>query len=111
MATATQLMPSPTAGHLNSAFSPYTDSPSSPAPFAHVFSNRCGTPCVDGHHHHHPRGCMLMDSPRSSNTSDHLAPPSPYPATVDPSPVDSNGTCNTDHTEVGPALEHCTARG
>jgi hypothetical protein len=57
------------------------------------------------------RGRLLMDSPRSSNTSDHLAPPSPYPATVDPSPVDSNGTCNTDHTEVGPALEHCTARG
>ncbi|KAH7086213.1 hypothetical protein FB567DRAFT_527424 [Paraphoma chrysanthemicola] len=42
-----------------------------------------------------------MDSPRSSNTSDHLVPPpSPYPATVDPSPVDSNGTCNTDHTEI-----------
>jgi len=41
-----------------------------------------------------------MDSPRSSNTSDHLAPPSPYPATVDPSPVDSNGTVRTDHTEV-----------
>ncbi|KAH5714176.1 hypothetical protein HBI20_153790 [Parastagonospora nodorum] len=76
MATATQLMPSPT-GHLKSAFSPYTDSPSSPAPFAHVFSNR------------------------SSNTSDHLVPPpSPYPATVDPSPVDSNGTVNTDHTEI-----------
>jgi hypothetical protein len=46
MATATQLMPSPTAGHLNSAFSPYTDSPSSPAPFAHVFSNRCGRPVL-----------------------------------------------------------------
>jgi hypothetical protein len=48
MATATQLMPSPTAGHLKSAsaFSPYTDSPSSPAPFAHAFSNRCGTPSV-----------------------------------------------------------------
>lgn len=78
MATATQLMPSPTApGHLKSAFSPYTDSPSSPAPFAHVFSNR------------------------NSNTSDHLVPPpSPYPATVDPSPVDSNGTCHTDNTEI-----------
>ncbi|KAH8728517.1 hypothetical protein GQ44DRAFT_737701 [Phaeosphaeriaceae sp. PMI808] len=77
MATATQLMPSPTAaGHFKSAFSPYTDSPSSPAHFSHVFSNR------------------------SSSTSDHLAPPSPYPATVDPSPVDSNGTCNTDHTEI-----------
>lgn len=78
MATATQLMPSPTAGHLKSAFSPYTDSPSSPAPFAQVFQTN-----------------------RSSNTSDHLVPPpSPYPATVDPSPVDSNGTCNTDHTEI-----------
>ena len=43
-----------------------------------------------------------MDSPRSSgHTSDHLQPPpSPYPATVDPSPVDSNGTSHTDHTEV-----------
>lgn len=40
MATATQLMPSPTTG-LKSAFSPYTDSPSSPATFAQVFSNRC----------------------------------------------------------------------
>jgi hypothetical protein len=45
-----------------------------------------------------------MESPRSSNTSDHLVPPpSPYPATVDPSPVDSNGTVNTDHTEVDAA--------
>ncbi|KAF1914169.1 hypothetical protein BDU57DRAFT_518995 [Ampelomyces quisqualis] len=78
MATATQLMPSPTAGHLKSAFSPYTDSPSSPAPLARVFPSN-----------------------RSSNTSDHLVPPpSPYPATVDPSPVDSNGTCTTDHTEI-----------
>lgn len=74
MATATQLMPSP---GLKSAFSPYTDSPSSPANFAQVFSNR------------------------NSNTSDHLQPPpSPYPATVDPSPVDSNGTAHTDNTEI-----------
>ncbi|KAF2864862.1 hypothetical protein BDV95DRAFT_588200 [Massariosphaeria phaeospora] len=75
MATATQLMPSPTTG-LKSAFSPYTDSPSSPAVFAHhqVFSNRS-----------------------SSTTADHLAPPpSPYPANVDPSPVDSNGTNGTE---------------
>lgn len=43
MATATQLMPSPTAG-LKSSFSPYTDSPSSPATLAHVFSNRCESP-------------------------------------------------------------------
>lgn len=46
MATATQLMPSPTTtttNGLKSSFSPYTDSPSSPLPatFAHVFSNRC----------------------------------------------------------------------
>ncbi|KAL5120396.1 hypothetical protein ACEQ8H_001686 [Pleosporales sp. CAS-2024a] len=76
MATATQLMPSPTAAHLQSAFSPYTDSPTSPAPFAHVFPHR------------------------SSNASDHLLPPpSPYPATLDPSPVDSNGTVHTDHTD------------
>ncbi|KAF2180334.1 hypothetical protein K469DRAFT_714709 [Zopfia rhizophila CBS 207.26] len=73
MATATQLMPSPTQG-LKSAFSPYTDSPSSPATFAQVFSNRL-----------------------SGTTSDHLVPPpSPYPATVDPSPVDSNGTNATE---------------
>ncbi|KAF2476075.1 uncharacterized protein BDR25DRAFT_331654 [Lindgomyces ingoldianus] len=73
MATATQLMPSPTQA-LKSAFSPYTDSPSSPANFAHVFSNRS-----------------------SGTTSDHLVPPpSPYPSTVDPSPVDSNGTNATE---------------
>ncbi|KAF2199901.1 hypothetical protein GQ43DRAFT_375133 [Delitschia confertaspora ATCC 74209] len=73
MATVTQLMPSPTQG-LKSAFSPYTDSPSSPAPFSQLFSNRS-----------------------SGNAQDHLIPPpSPYPATVDPSPVDSNGTISTD---------------
>ncbi|KAF2115123.1 hypothetical protein BDV96DRAFT_576509 [Lophiotrema nucula] len=73
MATATQLMPSPTTG-LKSSFSPYTDSPSSPATFAQVFSNRS-----------------------SGATSDHLVPPpSPYPSTVDPSPVDSNGTNATE---------------
>ncbi|KAJ4338787.1 hypothetical protein N0V87_003702 [Didymella glomerata] len=71
------LMPSPTGPGLSSAFSPYTDSPSSPANFNQVFSNR------------------------SSTHSDHLVPPpSPYPATVDPSPVDSNGTSATDHTEI-----------
>jgi hypothetical protein len=39
-----------------------------------------------------------METPRSSGaTSDHLQPPpSPYPATVDPSPVDSNGTNGTE---------------
>lgn len=66
-------MPSPTGG-LKSAFSPYTESPSSPGTFAHLFSNRS-----------------------SGTTSDHLIPPpSPYPATVDPSPVDSNGTNATE---------------
>ncbi|EOA91273.1 uncharacterized protein SETTUDRAFT_162037 [Exserohilum turcica Et28A] len=78
MATATQLMPSPNGLKSMSAFSPYTDSPSSPGTFAQVFSNRS-----------------------SAHTSDHLQPPpSPYPATVDPSPVDSNGTVHTDHTEI-----------
>jgi len=78
MATATQLMPSPSGLKSMSAFSPYTDSPSSPGTFAHVFSNRS-----------------------SGHTSDHLQPPpSPYPASVDPSPVDSNGTSHTDHTEI-----------
>ncbi|KAL5409894.1 hypothetical protein PMIN03_005726 [Paraphaeosphaeria minitans] len=72
MATATQLMTSPTTNGLKSSFSPYTDSPSSPAPFSHVFSNR-------------------------SSNADHLQPPpSPYPSTVDPSPVDSNGTSGTE---------------
>lgn len=67
-------MPSPTQG-LKSAFSPYTDSPSSPAPFPHhAYSNRS-----------------------SGTTSDHLQPPpSPYPTHIDPSPVDSNGTNSTE---------------
>lgn len=89
------LMPSPTGPGLTSAFSPYTDSPSSPANFNQVFSNRCGAPAELAAQH------VLMDSRRSSTQSDHLVPPpSPYPATVDPSPVDSNGTSATDHTEV-----------
>ncbi|KAF2268202.1 hypothetical protein CC78DRAFT_530130 [Lojkania enalia] len=77
-------MPSPTTG-LKSTFSPYSDSPSSPAPFAQVFSNRS-----------------------SGTTSDHLVPPSPYPATVDPSPVDSNGTNATeieDDEQVNQVME------
>ncbi|KAF2017548.1 hypothetical protein BU24DRAFT_152348 [Aaosphaeria arxii CBS 175.79] len=86
MATATQLMPSPTAG-LKSSFSPYTDSPSSPAPFSQVFSN----------------------SNRNSNTSDHLAPPpSPYPSTVDPSPVDSNGTNGTEIEDDAQEIDHAS---
>lgn len=78
MAAATQLMPSTTQqqANLKSAFSPYTDSPSSPAPFSPHFRN----------------------SNRSSSgqpPSDSLQPPSPYPL-VEPSPVDSNGTNTTD---------------
>ena len=54
-----------------------------------------------------------MDSLRSSAaTSDHLQPPpSPYPATVDPSPVDSNGTSHTDHTEVCYSMSCAATRG
>jgi hypothetical protein len=59
----------------------------------------------------HLRPRVLMASSRSSNTSDHLAPPSPYPATVDPSPVDSNGTNHTDHTEVEAAIARCSLAG
>lgn len=33
---------------------------------------------------------------RSSGPSDSLAPPSPYPQHVDPSPTDSNGTESTE---------------
>ncbi|KAF2751309.1 hypothetical protein M011DRAFT_455337 [Sporormia fimetaria CBS 119925] len=46
-----------------------------------------------------PPSLLLMPFfPRSSGAiSDHLAPPpSPYPATVEPSPVDSNGTNGTE---------------
>jgi hypothetical protein len=93
------LMPSPTGPGLSSAFSPYTDSPSSPANFNQVFSNRCELPTPSLLRSIQP---VLMHSQRSSGAhSDHLVPPpSPYPATVDPSPVDSNGTSATDHTEV-----------
>ncbi|KAL2351173.1 hypothetical protein BJ546DRAFT_360887 [Cryomyces antarcticus] len=74
MALKSPLMPSPTGG-LMSAFSPYTDSPNSPAPFASTFPH----------------------SNRSSAPSDSLAPPpSPYPSHIDPSPVDSNGTESTE---------------
>lgn len=45
---------------------------------------------------------MHAEAPRrSSAPSDSLAPPaSPYPAQVDPSPVDSNGTDGTEGTEI-----------
>ncbi|KAF2140086.1 uncharacterized protein K452DRAFT_231630 [Aplosporella prunicola CBS 121167] len=71
MATATQLMPSPNTHNLKSAFSPYSDSPSSPYHFPH----------------------------RSSASDSLHPPPSPYPIAVEPSPVDSNGTGTTDIDE------------
>ncbi|TKA76485.1 hypothetical protein B0A55_02879 [Friedmanniomyces simplex] len=72
------MMPSPTNA-LSSAFSPYTDSPNSPAPYKSTFPPA---------------------SNRSSGPSDSLAPPpSPYPQTTDPSPVDSNGTESTEIEE------------
>ncbi|KAK0363033.1 hypothetical protein LTR02_012716 [Friedmanniomyces endolithicus] len=75
---AVGIMPSPTNG-LSSAFSPYTDSPNSPAPYKNNF---------------------IPASNRSSGPSDSLAPPpSPYPQTTDPSPVDSNGTESTEIEE------------
>ncbi|KAF2668296.1 hypothetical protein BT63DRAFT_388355 [Microthyrium microscopicum] len=37
---------------------------------------------------------------RHSANSDSLAPPSPYPATVDPSPVESNTSASTDSTDI-----------
>ncbi|KAF2758781.1 hypothetical protein EJ05DRAFT_528127 [Pseudovirgaria hyperparasitica] len=81
MATATQLMPSqpsPTHPGINkSAFSPFTDSPSSPAPFtqSYRYSNRSS----------------------GTDKSDSLHPPaSPYPAHIEPSPVDSTGTNSTE---------------
>ncbi|KAK5130186.1 hypothetical protein LTR08_002395 [Meristemomyces frigidus] len=79
MALKSPLMPSPTGG-LTSAFSPYTDSPNSPAPYTNTFP---GT-----------------TSNRSSAPSDSLAPPpSPYPSQIEPSPVDSNGTESTEIDE------------
>ncbi|KAK5678641.1 hypothetical protein LTS10_009085 [Elasticomyces elasticus] len=75
---AVGVMPSPTGG-LSSAFSPYTDSPASPLPYKSTFPSA---------------------SNRSSGPSDSLAPPpSPYPMTTDPSPVDSNGTESTEIEE------------
>ncbi|KAK5121066.1 hypothetical protein LTR85_005550 [Meristemomyces frigidus] len=79
MALKSPLMPSPTGG-LSSAFSPFTDSPNSPAPYTNSFP---GT-----------------TSNRSSGPSDSLAPPpSPYPQQIEPSPVDSNGTESTEIDE------------
>ncbi|KAI7233104.1 hypothetical protein KC330_g5568 [Hortaea werneckii] len=78
MALKSPLMPSPTNG-LTSAFSPYSDSPNSPAPYQNNFQTA---------------------SNRSSGPPDSLAPPpSPYPQQIEPSPVDSNGTESTEIEE------------
>ncbi|THX89767.1 hypothetical protein D6D05_01028 [Aureobasidium pullulans] len=74
MAVASAYMAS--SGALNSAFSPFTDSPSSPVLYQSDFPDR------------------------SLTTSDTLAPPpSPYPQQIEPSPTDSNGTESTDIEE------------
>ncbi|KAH9823711.1 hypothetical protein Tdes44962_MAKER10248 [Teratosphaeria destructans] len=80
MALKSPLMPSPTGAGVSSAFSPYTDSPSSPPPYHHTLPG--------------------SSSNRTSDPSTSLAPPpSPYPQQIEPSPVDSNGTENTDIDE------------
>ncbi|USW53748.1 hypothetical protein Slin15195_G070670 [Septoria linicola] len=77
---ALKTMASPTGGGITSAFSPYSDSPNSPARFSTFQS---------GPH-----------SNRSSGPTDSLAPPpSPYPQQIEPSPVDSNGTEGTEIDE------------
>lgn len=94
MALKSPLMPSPTSG-LSSAFSPFTDSPNSPAPNG-AFSS------IDKRWDFVERaiGLQLNDTCRSSGPSDSLAPPpSPYPQQIEPSPVDSNGTETTDIEE------------
>ncbi|KAF2401848.1 hypothetical protein EJ06DRAFT_364232 [Trichodelitschia bisporula] len=79
MALTTTLMHSPT---FKSAFSPYTDSPSSPAPFS-VSSLRA------------------MNRASGGSDKESLAPPpSPYPATVDPSPVESIDSTSSQSTDV-----------
>ncbi|KAF1988621.1 hypothetical protein K402DRAFT_373749 [Aulographum hederae CBS 113979] len=86
-------MPSP---NLQSAFSPYTDSPSSPAPFQSAFNkvmNRESSSSEDRH---------SLD--RDSRDSLY-PPPSPYPQTVDPSPVDSNNSTSTDATDFEEHVE------
>ncbi|KAF7192887.1 hypothetical protein HII31_05801 [Pseudocercospora fuligena] len=82
MALKSPLMPSPTGAGLSSAFSPYSDSPNSPARFNNF------------------PGSGNTQSNRSSGPSDSLAPPpSPYPQQIEPSPVDSNGTEGTEIEE------------
>ena len=92
MALKSPLMPSPN-GSLSSAFSPYSDSPNSPAVPG----------SFNGIEKRYAREWFEMlkeyadGRDRSSGPSDNLAPPpSPYPAQVDPSPVDSNGTESTE---------------
>ncbi|KAF2091012.1 hypothetical protein K490DRAFT_34916 [Saccharata proteae CBS 121410] len=79
-------MPSPNtpAGALKSAFSPYTDSPSSPAPFSPAFPQSSGHNAAAAAH---PGADSLYP------------PPSPYPTIIEPSPVDSNGTATTEIDE------------
>ncbi|KAF2767001.1 hypothetical protein EJ03DRAFT_276964 [Teratosphaeria nubilosa] len=80
MALKSPLMPSPSGGGVSSAFSPYTDSPSSPPPYHNTLPGSSAN--------------------RFSDPSTSLAPPpSPYPQQIEPSPVDSNGTENTDIDE------------
>lgn len=88
-------MPSPT-GALSSTFSPYSDSPNSPAPFRTypLAEKRWSLPI------HIRHDCLLTRCRRSSGGTDTLhPPPSPYPQHIDPSPVDSNGTENTEIEE------------
>ena len=95
MAINSPLMPSPNSG-LMSAFSPYTDSPSSPAPYHSLPSRfeffRLWTAQTDMNRHSDPSGHLYppqsQRSPMASNSSD----------ICDPSPVapSSNGTDTTE---------------
>ncbi|KAL1640887.1 hypothetical protein SLS58_006503 [Diplodia intermedia] len=91
MAAATQLMPSTAQqqANLQSAFSPYTDSPASPANF-------------NPHFHQASR------SSSAPTPSDSLQPPSPY-GFVEPSPVDSNDSNTTNTTDIDDESQDGTA--
>lgn len=92
MALKSPLMPSPN-GSLSSAFSPYSDSPNSPA----VPGSFNGPEKRYEQAQERLQRVSLTLLCRSSGPSESLAPPpSPYPAHVDPSPVDSNGTESTE---------------
>ena len=129
MALKSPLMPSPTGG-VSSAFSPYTDSPHSPAAvnpgFAAATSRHSTRSVASLDYMRTTRIAILarrsisissfiqtflyllltrlamwpfFHSSNSTNTrsdSSLAPPPSPYPTHVDPSPVDSNGTENTE---------------